>query len=496
MTTDFIQSGQRLFCPNCKRVQLFSRAVPIAALPIVIRCGFGDCQYTIAYSTEDSPPIFPKLDAKNIVKGNWLVEMQQGNEKDYWKSTTPGQISFQDRCKAIATHTAGALQNVQSLRADLDHLATALTDQFAAEHSLTNSFIKYWNPSKAMNFIKQPFCCLPIICQDKFIGSRTRLFFSPDFYSPIVGFPLQGFGGYSAQLITPYTLINFPMESHLQNFMDVMPSPDIRVVDDRVVGRDLFRCWRDIPGVVPDREHHEDAPLMRIQQSQKARTWLARLGIAPWNVGQLTEQHAFPALWTYYSGSASDGVKASEARVFKQFVEHGRVALFYANPLDAWSVASTIGSYVHGSKLALMPPSEDRSLYQHVQASARETRSTKPFHWKEIKRVEDMPDQQTLQGVEFMIVHYDRSFPTEALEKLYNYNGRLIIISQDPVMDTLTENWEASLLFGLVAKTIWQPNLPAAEATFNYESDIVMQSPVGLILRQWVDSSKIRKGKI
>lgn len=465
-------------------------------LPVFIRCGFADCGYSINYSTEDQPPIFPKLnlsDPASIVKGSWHVEMQQGAEKEYWKSTTPGQISFQDRCKGIATHVAGALQIVASLRLDLDKLAQALTDQFAAEWGLANSFLKYWNPTKVSNFCKQPFCCLPVACGDKFITARTRLFFSPDFYAPSVGFPLQGFGGYSAQLITPYTLVNFPLETHLQNFMDVLPPPDIRVVDDRVVGKDLFQCWRDIPGVVPDREHHDDAPLMRIKDSLLARRWLARLGIPPWNVGELTTHHAYPALWGYYKGTAGEGVKPKETAIFKQFVEHGRLAMFFANPLEAWSIATTIGSYLYGSKLILIPSLEDKRALRDVQTSAREIRTNTPFQWKEVKRVEDMPDEQTLKGVDFMIVQYDERFPTEALNQLYNYSGRLIIIAQDPLMDTLAENWEASLFFGLVAKSLWNPDLPAVRAVFNYETDTATESPVGMILRQWVDTSRIRK---
>ncbi len=492
---DFIPAGTRHVCPVCKRTQLFERSVPATALPVTIRCSFKDCRYTIAYSVPDAdrPPVFPKLDIHLRVQGNWVVEMQAGEVKDYWKPIGQ-QVSFPERCRMIASHVAGAMQTVQSLRVDLEHFSEQFTEQFSAEWSMATSFLRYWNPGKIEGFVKHPFCSLPVKCQDRFITARTRLFLHPDFYAPSVGYPLTSFGGYCAQMVTPYTLINFPLETHLQNFMQIMPAAEINVVGDRVVGKDLFRCWRDIPGTIPDREHHDDAPLLQIKDSLSARTWLARLGISPWNVGELTTDHAFPSLWSYYKLSALEGVKPHQVAAFKAFAEHGRLALFYEKPLEAWEIAMTIGSFLHGQKLVLTSSLEHKNTYQSISRHARENSATLPFQWKEVRQTEDI-DEHTLQGVEYVILNYADDFPPEALEKLYDYPGRLVIIGQDMLMDTLTENWEASLLFGLVAKSIWYPELPATNALFNYDAPSCQESLVGTILRNWFEESKIKKAK-
>lgn len=489
--SEFINGGQRWQCPACQRLQIFDRPILESMLPVKISCSFSDCKYTISYSQKDIKPQYPKVDPLNILKGHWQVELSQGQVKEYWKPAT-GQVSFADRCNAIATHVAGGLQAIDTLKKDLDMLAKSFTDQFHSEWSLATSFLKYWNPVKVNSFIKSPFCCIPVVCQDKFLTARTRIFLHPDFYAPKVGYPLQSFGGYSAQMVTPYTLINFPLETHLAEFMQLMELPDLRVVGDLINGRDLYRCWRDIPGTVPDREHSDEAPLLRINEPHLARPWLARLGINPWNVGELDRQeHAYSALWTYFKGDSCTG---KQKDVFKAFATWGRIALFFADPMKAWEVAATIGGYMFGEKLALISNASKAVGYKTVVSSCVINRANTSFHWKEIKSVEDVPDSKALRDIDFMIVYYDAEFPPEALAALYTYSNRLILIANDPLMDTLSENWEASLLFGLVSQSIWQPDLPAVNAHFDWELDSVKESLVGSLLRQWVMSSRIARG--
>lgn len=489
---EFIRSGQRWQCPSCRRLQVFERPILATMLPVVIRCSFADCKYAQSHSVleVDNQPVFPKVDPINPVMGSWKVELNQAEVKplrEYWKPST-AQVSFNERCNTIATHIAGGLMAIETLKSDLDNLAESFTGQFQAEWSLATSFLKYWHPSKVNAFIKAPFCCLPVTCQDKFLTARTRIFFCPNFFTVKVGFPLQNFGGYTAQMVTPYTLINFPLESHLAKFMDLLPLPDVYTVGEMINGRDLYRCWRDIPGTVPDREHSDEAPLLRIKEPHLARPWLARLGINPWNIGELRKQEdAYAVMWSYFN---QEKRFAKEREIFQAFVKWGRLALFFESATKAWEIAATIGGYMYGNKLALISSSQREQVYKTILTSCTEQRANTSFHWKEIRSVEDVPEAATLDSLSLIIVYYDDAFPAEALAALYKYQGRLIIVAHDPLMDTLSENWEASLLFGLVSQSLWYPEV-APSTAFNYQLESVKESPVGSLLKQWVESSNI-----
>jgi hypothetical protein len=486
--TDFISAGSKLACPACHHLQLFERSIPEDSLPIFIRCSH--CDWRLSFAKGDTKPVFAKVDPINRVHGNWTVEMQQAAGKDYWKESTSSE-SFRDGCNGIASHLAGGLQLIERLRGQLRQLADNMTEQFQGEWGMHSAFLRYWNPTRVESWIKQPFCAFPVKCEDKWLTARTRLFIQPSFFTPIVGFPLRSYGGFYAQLITPYLLIEFPLETWLRNILDVTATPELKVVADRIVGRDLFHCWRDIPGTVPAEDHHDDAPILKISNSLQARTWLARLSVSPWLIGKLTEDHAFKQLWTYFESQTTNRKLYGE--VFKQFVEYGRMALFFADIKNAWEVSLTIGSFMYGQKLVLIPSPERKDQYQALHREAAFVKANTSFHWKVVNQSDSL-DDVLWDTVGYVIVDYSEDFPPEALEKLYNYNGRLIIISQNPVMDTLTSNWEASRFYGLVAKSIWHPEIAGIESPFSYEKgqDGLVQS----ILSDWHEGSKISTGKL
>lgn len=485
--SDFISAGAKFVCPACNRLQLFERSVPEEALPIAIRCSTPECGYQLTYAKDETKPVFPKIDPMNRVHGNWVVEIQQSKEKDYWKPIG-GQYSFRERCNMIATHLAGGLQIIETLHSELRRLADMMTQQFQTEWGMHVGFLRMWNPGRVENWVKQPFVAFPINCEDKFLNDRTRLFIHPNFFVPRLGFPLKSYGGFNAQLITPYLLIEFPLETWMRNLLNILPIPDLRVVGDRLVGRDLIHCWRDIPGTVPDIDHNDDAPLLKIIDSLKARTWLARLGVCPWRIGQLTEEHAFKALSTYFQ---SDTPKKFQVDTFHQFKEHGRLALFCEQPSDAWELALTIGSFMYGQKLVLVSSLEYKDNYTALVRESNYVKANTSFHWKSVKDgdIDDLPWEQ----ISYVVIGYDDEFPPEVLEKLYRYNGRLIVISQNPLMDMLDTNWEAARFYGLVAKSIWHPDLPALNAPFDYTKG--QDSLVSAILANWHDDSKITKGR-
>jgi hypothetical protein len=467
MSDNFINAGSRLQCSQCSRLQLFQRNIPEEALPFIIRCSFKDCNYSFSFNKGDIKPIFSKVDPVNRVQGNWVVEMQSEKTPDYWKPSGTAS-SFREKCNAIATFLASGLQTIEALKQDLKQLTNCMTEQFSAEWGTHAAFLKSWHPGRVDNWIKQPFLAFPIPCHDKVIASRSRLFIHPNFFAPQVGFVLPGYGGFNAQLITPYLLINFPLESWLRNLMEIKPTPDLRVVGDRIVGRELFFCWNDIPGTVPDAEHREDAPLLRIKDQLVARTWLAKQTVSPWGVGTLTEDHAFKALWTHFEG---DTARAWQYRAFRDFQEHGRIALFCEKYADAWEIALTIAAYIFGEKLVLLSSLERKANYTGLLREATNVKANTSVHWKQVTQPSDLADIEWEQ-LGLLIIDYDANFPVECLQQLYGYPGRLIIINRDyPIMDFTEENWEASLFFGLVAKTIWHPTLPAVHYEYDYDQD-------------------------
>lgn len=480
--TTFIQSGTRFPCPQCQRLQAFRREIPVNALPLTITCAFEDCGYKHSYSTLDAehPPIFGKTDPAQRIDGIWQIEMQEAaQDKKYWEQELKG-LSFQARIEAVAGHVAGCLQLVHSLRFDLNELADAVASQFEGEWSMMTSFIRMWHPKRVNHFVKNPFFPLETNAPDEFIKQRSKLLLHPNFFVPEVGWYLTEDHGMFAQIITSYTYFMLPPEEWIAAQCKLPYAARLTVAEDKIVGRDLFGCWRDIPGTTPAVDHLEDAPSIRITNSIEARRWLARLGVPPWSKMPATIDAILPVGRQYFEGV---GVSDCHRRAWKTFTEHGRMAYFTANRQAAWEFAMTTGMFTNGNKLCILRDSRQREDYARFKTEGMDsTTMSRRFHWKEVCREKDV-ELTPWSAYNLVIVDYDSSMPLKLLETLHDFHGRLILIHTDPVMDTLEMNLEASLFFSCLNSWHVDERLPGIQAAFDY--DLAEHSITTALLANW-----------
>jgi hypothetical protein len=484
--TVFIPGGTKWPCPVCKRLQLFQRPIPQEALPVTVKCGFVDCQYKISFSTldADTPPTYPKLGPDQRVQGNWTVEIQE-QQRSYWKTAMAEgkQVSFHDRADAIAGHLAGGLECIQSLKYDLEQLSDAMAAQFEGEWGVLTSFQRCWNPHYCNQFIKQPFLALATLAQDEFVKQRTRLVLHPKFFVQELGFFVPATGGFLIQLITPYSQFSFPVERWMAAVLDLPEPLQLRVSGNKIVGKHLFSCWADIPGTVPDIDHHPDAPSLKISNGLLARRWLASAGVAPWNSMPLEQSVDFlPSGIDFFRNSA----QSQHRRAWTTFAECGKLAYFVPSSeqrVSAWEFAITVGAYGIGQKLCLITDPFKKDLYANLwRETAGATTMSRHFHWKVVKDQQDLADTPW-DSFKYILVDYTPDMPIEICRSLAEYNGRVILISDDPLLDTLESNVQASSFYACVNGIAVEQRLPAAEAEFNY--DLVEHTLVSAILRDW-----------
>lgn len=484
--TTFIPGGTKWPCPNCKRLQLFQRPIPKEALPITIKCSLPECGFGISYSTldADTPPCYAKYGPEAVLSGNWIVEIQEA-KKPYWKQAEAEgkQISFRERADAIAGHLAGGHECIQSLKFDLEQLAEAMTIQFEGEWGALTSFQRFWHPTHTNQFIKQPFLALHTLAHNEFVRQRTRLVLHPKFFVPELGLFVPGTGGLLAQLITPYSQFSFPVERWMASILDLPEAFQLRVSGDKIIGKHLFSCWADIPGTVTDSDHEPDAPSIKIKNGLAARQWLATLGVPPWTNMPLERGVDFlPSGIDFFKYTATP----AHRRAWTEFAEKGKLAYIVPTAdqrVSGWEFAMTVGAYGLGQKLCLITDPQRKDLYTSLwKENTGPTTMSRAFHWKVIQDQQDLADTPW-ESFRYVFVDYTQDMPIEICRSLAEYRGRVIIITDDPLMDTLEANVQASHFYACVNALAVEQRIPAAEAEFNY--DLLEHTLVSAILRDW-----------
>jgi len=420
-------------CGNCSKDQWVCVAYD-ELLPVRLVCtGCGDSSVVIA-SMDDVPPL-PK--GKPYYEGcpTWIV---QSAKPEAMEEIKPDAMkSFREQADGISAIIQNGADAIDELQESLHILSEKFVADFSAAHEVSRCMQRI-NPDVMTDFIAAPFFSIPAQAFNEITSERSFYVLAPIFYDKIMGAPVRTSGGFRMQLVTPYTMMTFPLETFILDSLGYPGPLDLRVMGNKIIGPDLHGTWESIPGVELDDDHTDFMPSVRIRDGLKARGWLARSGVFPW-------QERNMGIDDMYAGS--DAINALEghrqyAEAWSDFKRYGRIHLCWDNYRDIIDFCNHVFACVVGQKIVM--------LGDHV--SIAKWKADAMVGMTKLKNVmyNTYDDFQSLSGLEdipTIVVDHRNGVPSSFIRSLISYRGNVILIGDDPVMDTLYDDERANLLY-------------------------------------------------
>lgn len=352
-------------------------------------------------------------------------------------------LTFGEQTNIIANILYDGTKHIETLMKSLEDLNRAVAVEFGEAFGMADS-VNSWDDNFIKEFIEKPFLVFPVETDDPEIQPYCAYIAAPKFFKQRYGAPMPCSGGFFFELVLPYTRFsNCFVPEWLLKFVHLPPSLELEVVGNKIIGPSLINCWSDIPGIENDDDHTVDHPSIRIHKQYEARTWLARHGVSPWSDISFARSD-------YSSLELEDKITA---RVLSAIAKHGRVGLPWWDNLYAMGAALQAAAKIHGGKLFISGSDDLTLLWRATTGGHGLAMRDNSFMWT---RYQDIKDLDILSQTSCVFVNYgDGSIPLEFMESLYKYNGPLVVLIGNPVLDALTINDEAETIFGLVAHNIY-----------------------------------------
>jgi len=438
-------------CSNCNGVSHLPGAVRDESLPLLLRCQF--CNHEQIWKTM---PVLPKESGLTVSPvGVWIcpslsderfaakpAEQAIDLPPDYmtgikeFAKTNPEEqpIPFFDTASQVGIYTRRVFGLVGLLHKQIDTFTETVARFFETKWKWAERFKRCYKRAYMQEFLDMPFYAMECPAEDELSAQYSRWIISPKFFDPAVGFHVDHSAGCRLELVNQYTRIYFPLETDIAQGIGVPEQLDLKVVSNKVIGASLPSCWDKIPGVVKDQDFTDEWPSVYIREPELARLWLARHGVRPWEPRAITPKELH--LKEAYDAMYDDDLMA---KAWERFTRYGRLGIFWSDVMHARRFAMLAGLMMQGITSIFVANHEDRmawdSLYVGMgtghHRAANELiffRNGDPIQWKAIMKTK------------MTIVDMTGGIDISVLERLLAYEGRLLILCSDPIMDFDTEN--------------------------------------------------------
>lgn len=449
-----IVKGKRKACPKCQTVQAFSQDFDDTMAPLTVACSKPGCDWSYVLEANDlSFLTVPKIDPIKPTEGAWKISAgSSGEETPPAKAVDYSAISFSKRLDQAGVAFLSGLQIIESLKEDLQKTADNFRQEIETIYSQISGFHDAWNPKLIYHFLLHPFATMPAHPLDRELNKAGCFFFlTPKFYSKLHGLPLNTKGGFYMQFISPYTQLGIPLEPHIRKELKVHGPLDLRFHYSKIVGRSLEDYWDKIAGVILDEDHSVNSPSVLVEDKRSARMWMVKHGLPAWNYHPTPPEAVFPV--------AEKWIREGEEKVyldaFQQFLRTGRMAIAWTDVPLARAFGLYLGTAYRGYKLVIVGQPRDRVVQGSEEWGNVASWKAKFQHHLNTRKdfvFHDWTDFNSLVGLnEFELVMVDIAggVPLEFLDRLHDYNGRLLLVLDDPLMDTLEENEVAPAIYSL-----------------------------------------------
>lgn len=459
-----IPPNTRKQCTKCDAVLVFPKTVYSGMLPVRIACPYCQWEYRLD-SQEDRVYLqFPKVDPALPSRGPWWTEALPKEPKQDAAKVSTGksasksliddlqslpesmrQRSFRERADELAALTLSGFQVAESLRNDLAQFQEQFQQDMELRYEASHAFRVGWDPEYLEEFLDLPFLAMPMPTMNPVLDERSCLLLCPKFYRRLLGIPVTFRGGFYFQLILPYFVMGNPLDAWTQSLLQ-FPVLDLQVQGTRLRGYHLETLYKDIPGTVTDEEHTEQDPSLRMERTrhQETRMWLAERGVAPWSPLPTVDQALYPFLVRELPGQHGEGYGLFQ----KDFLATGRLAYLCEDHHVAVSSIKLLASCYKAPTLVILGSMLDRERWVDQEQAEEDAWNNRiAYHsW------ENFGSFLGWDEMAFIVLDLtgETLIPREFLDSLYAYRGRLLVLLDDAVQDTLEGNDRAGRIYGLV----------------------------------------------
>ncbi len=276
-----IKPHQVMTCPKCVTTSEFMEHVYVRDLPVILSCP--KCQYK--YGLSDETMLYfgrnlPKRDPKLSIIHAWVIEQSTVEGQDDSDDThgllrkEVGKLPPELRTRSVherideVGHLSLVMKRIEhSIRLDFRDAVQALIDEVNSSIG-PYAYLRGAVDAESMaEFFEAPFMVMPFVFHDDRLKRFARIIAAPRFYQRIHGIPIGNGGGFSMQLICPYSDLADPSPDFLRKMLDIPDRPQLEMLNRKLIGDHLPYCWKDIPGIEEDVDHSKDHPLSCIESS-------------------------------------------------------------------------------------------------------------------------------------------------------------------------------------------------------------------------------------
>lgn len=436
----YIPAGTKIQCVKCNNTHMVTEDIDLESLPLAIVCPYPGCGYKEVW--ERRLPPLAKCAAysetywgleKPQVSGE-AHEISDGTGTAEWLQEETDKLiedTFQNKAEAVARHIVKCSDLMYEMRESLSVLEQVLGDEFSDAWINADNFHAYWKPVHLSDWLLQPYLPIPIDSPNEEVVAFTRYIASPKFFDFARGIPLSCTGGYYSYLVNAFSEASINTPRNLLKLLGI-PKLNIALNGKHLTGSDLRKF--EIPGVEQNVDHRPDFPSLYIVNSLAARTWLVRHGIRPWSpmpFNRTSMKLTTPSENMFINN-------ADIVAAMNSVAKYGRIFLTNLEP----SALQKIVNYI-------ISCTNERFLFISNTA------------WSNVKTgcAVISPDSEQFKSMEIfkmfenVVLNIDEAIPLTVLEKLYRYNGRVLIYGSDAILDSLESCKLASLVYGLVSHT-------------------------------------------
>jgi hypothetical protein len=426
-----------LQCPTCLRKQTWVGAFPSPLPKIMPNEAYPACLVTANESMEELPEL-PEVGTTNPPDADELDE-------EAAPEFSERQTTFQKRADQIELMVQRLLQTTEELQADIEGFAQGMATHFGEEHRITKAFKDNYHPEFFQEFLLNPYTTLVIPTENEVAMGYSRLLLSPKFYNAKLGFRYRSIGGFRMELVNAFSRLIFGVNDVLLEYLALPRNLRLEVHGRKLIGMDLAAMYESIPGLEGDLDHCSEWPSVIIANDSLCRPWLAEHGVPAWQKVPLQRDEYFRDV---------QGNLAKEnftAAAWETFLNTGRLLLAWSSNHLSREFAVMATQLVKGMKFVVVGSTNDVDewkLYIPTRGSAA-VMGGDSFAFLH----HASPPYMDVLNVncKCLIIDLTTNVSVERLMELYGYKGKLIVLINDAVMDSLGSCEVSRLVYGLVA---------------------------------------------
>jgi hypothetical protein len=466
-------------CPACQANSRLREEITEADLPAVLTCP--ECH---EYWNWESWPTLPKIPPVAGLAWWYIVKHAQAEEErskdknsigteqppkrtqaefeadsgkgvDIFATEVPDAaakrpVPFFRTAKYLGRNTRILFGVVSRLHEQIEFFQNSILAFFEEKGYWSKRIAQGYKKKYMQEFLTLPLTALPCPCDDETAASYARWILAPKFFDPGFGFHPTHSAGCRLELLNSYSRLYFPVES-LTEQLGVPPKLDIKVAGNKLIGGTVQLSWKDIPGIATDHDHTDSMASVYIKHPNLTRVWLAQHGVRPWQARPIEK----PEL-EYEEPLDLITQEKLYTNAWWKFQKHGRLGVFWKDVMAARKFAALACYMLRGLTVVFTADQQSRmawdSLYENFATRNRDSRlaffkNGDPVSWEAVQRVKsivvDMNSRPNTETGERSVID------AAVLENLMSYNGRLILLCDDPIQDFDTHNIWAGYVHGL-----------------------------------------------